>query len=257
MSEQTETPALRPELSDEFVGLIRGIFTRATSAFIIIFGRRETGKTDLSLLIAEILYSLGIVKWVATNIKIYHSPFPIEHITSLEDLRLWCQTHEGLKLFILDEAGKAARRRTPMASLNIKILDDLQILRKYKLSSIWIAPAEKYIDSASLGSDVLDAIFSKPNFKNPKVALYDDLLEDEHKSITDIPPTSIEFDTWDVAPFTERSAKKVPKFKDKDLEMLWKWSHGETCKGLGLFPTQLNRILRKFVKEVLEREHNT
>ncbi|MDH7607701.1 MAG: hypothetical protein QHH12_08130 [Candidatus Bathyarchaeota archaeon] len=242
------------QLSDEFIDLITHLFKRGTSAFLIIFGRRETGKTDFGLLIAEILYNEGLIQNVATNIKIYNSPFEIKHITNLDDLKLWCRETHGKKLFIFDEFGKAFRRRTPMASLNVKLIDEFQILRKYKLSTVAVTVDEKYIDQTALGSDVLDGIFIKTDYKNPKVALYLDNLEYFRKRITGIPRTSIDFDTWDVAPFKEHGPKAKPAFKDRDLEICWEWSHGKTIKDLGLHNQQLNRIVRKFVKEVMERE---
>ena len=244
------------QLSQKFVDIILHLFLRQTSSCILILGRRESGKTDFSLLIAEILATKGIIKNFATNVKIYSSPFPVERITNLDDLRFWCENTRGKKLFILDEAGKSLRRRTPMSSLNVKLLDNLQILRKYKLSIIFIAPHEKYIDSAALGSDIVDAVFIKPNYKNPKIALYDDWMEGTTLTLTNIPRTSIKFDTWDVAPFTEHGPKQKPKFKDRDLEILWDWSHGATVKDLGLHPQQINRLCRKFIREVLEREHH-
>jgi len=143
-----------------------------------------------------------------------------------------------------------------MSSLNIKLLDDLQILRKYKLSLILIAPHEKYIDNATLGSDVLDARIIK-NPWNPKIALYVDYFRSTPIEFYDVPRTSVKFDTWDVAPFTEHGPKQKPKFKDRDLEILWDWSHGATVKDLGLHPQQINRLCRKFIREVLEREHHT
>ena len=242
------------QLNEEFTDIITHLFTRGTSAFIIIFGRRETGKTDFGLLIAEILHGKGVIENFATNIKIYDAPFPFRHITNLDDLRLWCREVPGRKLFIFDEFGKAFRRRTPMSSLNVKLIDELQILRKYKLSTIAITVDEKYIDQTALGSDVLDGVFMKTDYKNPKVALYLDNLENFRKRITDIPRTSVNFDTWDVAPFKEHGAKEKPAFKDRDLQVVWEWSHGKSSKDLELHSMQLNRIIRKFCKEVLERD---
>lgn len=258
---ETETEAAARQvlarLKPPFIDLIKHLFSRGTSAFLFIFGRRETGKTDMALLLAEILYALGIVEAVATNIKIYRSWFPIERVDNLDDLEAWCHKYAGRKLFILDEAGRAMPRRQAMSSLNRKLIDKLQILRKYKLSSIWIAPHDKYVDTNSLGSDVLDGLFLKPNFQNPKVALYHDSLEDIDKTITGVPPTSISFDTWDSAPFTERSSAKAPSFKDKDKELLWKWSNGATAETLGMARMQISRLSRRFIKEVLQRERNT
>lgn len=224
------------------------------SVCVMMLGRRGSGKTDMALLIMETLNKFGVMAVFATNIKIHSSTFHIEHITNLEDLRFWCKDNRGRKLFIFDEAGKSIRRRTPMSKLNVEMLDQLQILRKYKLSLILIAPHDKYVDNAALGSDVLDAIIVKHNFKNPKVALYRNLFEDFEVWFTDIPRTLVDFDTWDVAPFRRDAPTLKPQFKDKDMNTLWEWSHGKSAKELGLHSMQLHRLNKKFIKEVLERE---
>jgi len=239
---------------DHPVKLIKYLFTRGTSAFIIIFGRRETGKTDFALLIAETLWKEGIIKNFATNIQIYESSFPITRIDNLDDLTLWCKNTRGKKLFIFDEFGKAMRRRSPMSSLNIKLIDHFQILRKYKLSTIAITVNEKFVDNVALGSDILDGAFLKPNYKNQKIALYRDYLEFFTKSINEIPGTSVDFDTWDVAVFKEHGVKLKPKFKDRDREILWDWSHGVKARDLGVKRMQIHRLSTKFIREILERE---
>jgi hypothetical protein len=241
---------------NKFEKVILDLFERL-SVCIIILGRRGSGKTDMSLLIAEVLNKFGIINVFATNIKIYESPFEIQHITNLQDLELWAKNTQGKKLFILDEAGKSLRRRTPMSGLNIQLIDNLQILRKFKLSLIIIAPHEKYVDSATLGSDILDAIIVKTKFKNPKIALYRDAMEENEIWFNNIPPTQLKFNTWDIAPFKRTSELQIPKFKDSDLTVLWEWSHDKTYKDLGIHPQQLNRILRKFVKEIMERDLHT
>lgn len=237
--------------------LFKTIFTRVTSCCLMILGRRNTGKTDLSLLIAEILFNLNILTHVASNIHIYSSPFPIQQITNIDDLEFWASNNKGKKLFILDEAGKSLRRRSPMSKLNIKLLDNLQILRKFQLSLIMIAPHEKYIDSATLGSDVLDGTIFKPFYKNQKVALFNDWLEEDQLWLNGIPSTSIKYNTWDVAPFVLHGESVKPVFKTEDLSLLWDWSHGATYKSLNVHPQRLNRIVRKFIKEVMEREVHT
>jgi len=141
-----------------------------------------------------------------------------------------------------------------MSKLNIELLDNLQILRKYKLSIIMIAPHEKYVDSAALGSDVLDGVFTKRYFNNPKVSIYEDKIENFTVSIKRIPSTTIRFDTWDVAPFKATKPSEKPKFRVKDLDVLWEWSHGKTYKDVGLDRKQINRLVRKFIREVLENK---
>lgn len=208
------------------------------------------------MLVAEILSKFKEVEHFATNIKIYNSPFIIQHIDNLEDLEEWASSLQGRKLFLLDEAGKTLRRRTPMSRLNVEWLDNLQILRKYKLSIIMVVPAERYIDSAALGSDVLDAVVLKPNFKNPKIAYYEDKLEGYSTKLYDIPRTTVKFDTWDVAVFKKSGVKKKPKLKTKELNVAWEWSHGLTSKDLGLHTMQLNRILKRIMKNLLEEKYH-
>lgn len=224
------------------------IFKHGNSVCIYIKGRRGTGKTDHSLFISEIVQANNLVKDFATNIKIYKAPYEIDYITNLDDLTDWCNVGTRRKLFILDEAGKSLRRRTPMSKLNIELLDKLQILRKFKLSIIMIAPDEKYIDSASLGSDVLDATIDKPEFNNPKIAIYADLMLRKIEGFSNIPATSIKYDTWDIAPFTLH--RQIPKvqFSDPELRVLAQLGQGVKYSDIGLHPQQINRIVRKFCR---------
>ena len=244
-------------LSPKFLNLIKYLWRRGVSkdsVFVIIFGRRGTGKTDFSLLLCEILYNLGIIQHFATNIKIYDSPFPIEHINNLDDLTLWAETHTGRKMFILDEAGRSMARRTPMSKINVEILKKLQIIRKYKLSLQFVTPNEAYIDSATLGSDILDGVFRKPNFRNQKILLYLDNLEGFRVRYCGIPSTSIKFDTWDSADFTLKRIILNPLFSDQDHALLWRWANGETLKEIGVHPEAFRRITRKFLKEHLKMD---
>jgi ABC-type sugar transport systems, ATPase components len=240
------------QVSKNFGNFVVHLFRREISGFIIILGRRGTGKTDLSLLIAEILVGKGLFEQVATNIKIYDSPFPIKSIMNLEDLKYWCKNTEGRKLFIFDEIGKGMTRRRPMSSLNVKLIHQFNTLRKYKLSIVATTINEKYVDSAILGEDTLDGFFFKPNYRNPKVALYQDNLEDLDLDLYDIPKTTVKFDTWDSAPFAEHSPNTKAHFNDKDLEILWRWSNGHTIKALGLHRMKINRLCRKYIRESLD-----
>jgi len=241
-------------VSKDFSDFIVHLFKRQISGFIIILGRRGTGKTDLSLLIAEILVCKGILESVATNVKIYDSPFLIKEITNLEDLKYWAKNTAGVKLFLFDEIGKGMTRRRPMASLNVNLIHQFNILRKYKLSIVATTINETYVDNAVLGQDILDGYFFKPNFRNPKVALYQDYLEDLDLDIYDLPKTTVKFDTWDSAPFTEHSPNSRPQFKDKDLQIIWEWSQGKTYREFGLHPQSIHRILKKYVREKIEQD---
>lgn len=231
--------------------LILDLFKRP-SVIIFIRGRRGSGKTDISLLIAETLYKHKVISEIATNIKILESPFTINHISSLDDLEAWLKSSRSRKLYILDEAGKAIRRRAPMSSLNIHILDNIQVIRHYRASLIIIAPSDEFVDRAALGEDILDVVITKPSFKNPKVALWADLIDMQQFTLKNIPATSVRYDSYDVAPFTKTSPIKTPRFKDEDMKLLWAWSHDQLTNLTGAQRTQLCRLRKNFIKNTLE-----
>jgi len=236
------------------IALIKFLFKRQVSNFYIIIGRRGSGKTDFALFLLEILEHFGITKHFATNIKIYDSSFPIEPISDLESLTEWASETKGKKVYVLDEAGRAFKRRKPMSAINVEIIDKLQILRKFKLSLLFSVPAKSYLDKASFGSDVLDGVFKKLSYKNPKIALYKDMLETFTLRLWQIPKTLIQFDTWDSAPFNLKSKNQKPKFKDTDLNYLWNYAEGGKIVDSGLHPQEFRRILKKYLKESLKQQ---
>lgn len=249
----------RADINPLFIQVIKRLFIMQDSTFAIVFGRRGTGKTALALLVAEILYTLGLVKHVATNTKIYNSPFPIDHIDNLEDLRYWAKSKHGRKLFIFDEIADAMSRRRPMAHLTVELIKQFNKLRKYKLSVTGTTISKSVLDSAAMDHDLLDAVFDKPFFpKNHplacKIAHYTNFLTGEELTITELPNTSVNFDSYDASPFTEKPKINPRKFKDEDMRLVYEWSQGKTGKDLGLHPMQLNRKVRKILNYFFENQ---
>jgi hypothetical protein len=143
-----------------------------------------------------------------------------------------------------------------MAGLNVQLIGDLQILRKYKLSLIILAIAPKFVDGSVLGPDILDGYFTKPHFSDPKKLLYVDYLENFDLDFRNIPRTNIKFDTWDTSTFLKDAPTAKPQFKDEDLNRIYSWAQGASIRSLGVHPEQFRRSLRKFAKEVMEREQH-
>jgi len=240
------------EFTNSFVKIFTFLFSRQISNFYIIFGRRGSGKTDFALLIAEILHHFKLAKWFATNTEIINSPFTIEHIDNLEDLIFWASETKDRKLFIYDEVGKTVKRRSPMSSLNVKMIDELQTIRKHKLSLLATTIDESNTDKAILSDSVLDGVFVKPNFQNPKKAYFIDYLTNFNPPpFFLIPKTVVKFDTWNSSPFKEHGKHRKPTFKDKDIQDVWEWCNGRTYKDLDLHPMELNRKVRKICKTLL------
>lgn len=240
------------ELTNNFVKIFTYLFSRQISNYYIVFGRRGSGKTDFALLIAEILYHFKLAKWFATNTEILSSPFIIEHIDNLEDLMFWASETKGRKLFIYDEVGKTVGRRTPMSSLNVRLINEFQTIRKHKLSIIATTIDESNTDKAILNESVLDGVFVKPDFENPKKAYFIDYLRNRNPPpFYFIPKTVVKFDTWNSSPFKEYGKHRKPTFKDKDIQDVWEWCNGRSYKDLGLHPMELNRKVRKICKTLL------
>ena len=72
-----------------------------------------------------------------------------------------------------------------------------------------------------------------------------------------VPKTTIPFDPYDIAEFNLTRPKQIPAtIKDEHLKILWEWAiNDKSIHSLGLHPMQMNRIVRKFVKQVLESEY--
>lgn len=250
----TTLTQLKPNLLEKW---ILKVFSHGDSCAGVVMGRRNTGKTDHALLIAEVLFKFHKISRFAANIKIYETPPNMEiiHICDLETLTSWAAVEPGRKLYILDEAGKAFRRRTPMSKLNIELLDKLQILRKYKLNLIMITPAEKYIDGASIGSDVIDFVVVKPEFNNQKIGDYFDAMRRENISFANLPGTRIKFDTWDIAPFTLKPVNSKINFPSKAVEYCYKNAkEGLTADKLGIDHKQLNRFYKQSILYFVENQ---
>jgi hypothetical protein len=66
-----------------------------------------------------------------------------------------------------------------------------------------------------------------------------------------IPPTSVSFDPYMIAPFQENPSGTL-LFKDKDQQLLWEWCNGKSTRELGVHSMTLNRLVRKYVKTTME-----
>lgn len=234
----------------DFLKLIKYLFNRHLSAFFIVFGRRGTGKTDFSLYISEAVKGLDLVGPVATNIKIYDSPFfDIDFIDNLDDLTAWARGSAQKKLYIFDEAGQSLPRRSPMSKIVVEWIKKLQIVRKYKLCLLFVTPDEKYLDSTNLGSDILDGVFRKPDGFGPqKNALYKDTLQYFKIPIHNIPRTIIKFDTWDSAEFTLHRKITKKMFEARELQILWERANGKKLSEIGLHPQAYKRLELKYLR---------
>lgn len=177
---------------------------------IFVCGAKEKGKTDFSLWLGEYSFFMGYRTKIATNISAEASDYSIRQITNLPDLKEWL-AGSGRKLFILDEAGKHIRKLRFMTQKNIEMMDIIQVIRHFDAGFIGIAPSETFIDNNFLNTDILDAKIRKINKKVAKVYNY---LHKESSFIYDIPPTSIFFNSKDIARFSMTKKADLTKMGD-------------------------------------------
>ena len=211
--------------SEALIKHTKSVFLRQNSNYNFIFGRRGKGKTDFALLLSEILHSIQPKLLVATNIKIYASPFKIESISDLQTLRNWCEAYKGVpKLVIIDEMGIVAKRRRFMSSINIKLIEDLQVLRKYNLNIIYITQTENVIDSTLIDLDYLDGFYDKYALDYIE---YTDIYGNHYLDhvFTGLPKTQINLFSSVVARFTEYPTEneESKKFFGVYEELARKW----------------------------------
>jgi len=225
---------------------IKWIFTNFPAPICFITGRMGYGKTDFSLLIAEYLLKENALKYVGSNIKIDHPNF--EYITNVYKLKRWLQ-RKGDKLFILDEAGIYVDSRSALSRLNKEIRKIGFLLRKFDGKLIFVTQRSEDIDSTFRHTDIWLATFHKINLKTCKV--YANPL-DEPITLHNIPPTSIKFNTKDIAFFGfEPTQEDAESFEDKLLtEWLECGNFSKVAKRHNLYPMQVKRIILERVKQL-------
>jgi len=224
-------------------------------SIVLIGGRWKTGKTDFALFIAECLlkmpYGQGegmMISEVASNIKTDNPNF--KYIYDLVSLRNWLYESNCRKLYIFDEASEHLPSRRAMASKTVNFVQLIPEISKAHARMIVIGHQLLTIDKTFLDEVWCRGVFIKLGLK--KAQLFSSLLTRPY-TFSNIPPTSIKFDPYAIAPFTETPSGKL-YFKDEDKQLVWRWLNGESYKQLGVHNMKLNRIVKKILRFYMENE---
>lgn len=222
---------------------------------VLIGGKWKTGKTDFGLFIAETLLKMlfgqgagTMISEVATNIETDNKIF--KHVYDLVTLRQWLYATNKRKLYILDEASEHLPSRRAMTKKTVSFIQLIPEISKAHARMIVIGHQLLTIDKTFLDEVWCRGVFIKKNLKTAQ--LFSGLIV-KPMSFQNIPPTNIKFDPYAIAPFQEKPSGKVI-FKDEDRQLLWDWSNGKTYKDLGVHPMKVNRMVRKYIQEMLEVE---
>jgi len=226
---------------------------RYDAPIVFITGRFGFGKTDFSLLIAEILLENKIIKKFGSNIGIKNpQDYPFQHITNIVQLKKWLYPKTEPKLFILDEAGIHTDRRNPTGRINREIRHIGFLLRKFSGKFIFISQRGEDIDSTFAHTDIWLATFHK--IRKDKALLFSNVHMNP-KLIRNIPRTSIKFDTRDIAPFSLEPTNLSEGATTKEEKIFYDWletgSYHKVGKKYGLFAQEVKRIVLNQVKALV------
>ncbi|MCS7106204.1 MAG: hypothetical protein NZ942_02730 [Candidatus Aenigmarchaeota archaeon] len=221
---------------------------------VFVTGRFGTGKTDFSLLIAEILLKNGVIHKFGSNIKVIDPKgYNYTYITNLVSLKEWLYPKHEHKLFILDEAGINIDRRNPLGKLNKQIRYLGFLLRKFRGKLIFISQRSKDIESTFADTDIWLATFKK--LSKTEAILVSNVFTDPYH-FYNIPKTSLDFDTYDIAMFTSEPNYSDLEAKTLERKILYDWlehgNYGKIAKAYGLHIQQVKRIILNEVKDITQ-----
>lgn len=243
--------ALDPEITRDLPPDLYTLLNHS-SAIIIIDGKRDSGKTDFSLLLAEGALNSGVVSSVATNI-ISEDP-RLKQITNFPDLDYYLKFGSGRKMFILDEAGDALTSARWMSAMSVKMLGTAQLIRHYRGRMVFIAPSKDFIVKYLQHPNLKDCIIEK---KKRKIASVKNYITGRAYNLYDIPPTSLKF-SQHPASFSLEKPINLDKLADYERDLyeygVLNKSYTTIARETGRHDIQVQRNIKKFAKAYFEQK---
>lgn len=200
ISERMKIPKI--QTLDQFIK--KTYSRRYQSVFTCTVGQNQSGKTDWCLYQMERIHALGLGDAFGANMPL-EADFEIDFIEDFQTLEKRCRMlnpdpfKQGIKryFFFASEMGKWAPQDQPW--LNVKFIEELQLVRKYGLSMI--ADGIDRIDKRILNESHFHGKFTKLSKDHPDKAMYEDWFNGRKVKLFEIPQTKIKFDTWYSARF--------------------------------------------------------
>ena len=231
--------------------LIKRIYKRKyQSVWTACLGANQSGKTDWNLFQMERIHALGLGDAFGSNMPDLDATFPIEFIEDFPTLKKRCQMLNpnpekyGLKqyFFFGSEMGDWAPKDQPW--LNVKLIKELQLVRKYGLSLL--GDAISRIDSRILSPNHFHGYFEKISKAKPQTAVYYDWFNGKKVKIYNIPRTSIGFNTFYSAHFymePQLEGARIPL--SPEHEIVKKYLECGSWKGADIHPQEGKRAIAK------------
>jgi len=229
---------------------------RDDSHFTIITGKNKSGKTTLAINLMEHAFEDPELKFkgFGSNVQgVKSCPFEMDFITDLETLKDKAKGTNGKYLFLFDEMGKSMGKRRFMAKLNTEFLNQLQVIRKYKLSLIGCAIGDS-VDREVLKPYYLNSYIDKGSRYTKKNMTYFDIDLEATRQFTNLSKCKTKFHQYSVATFYTQRILKPSDFKDEKRQRLLSYAQGTPIKDLGVHYEIFNREVRAFIEQKLRQE---
>jgi hypothetical protein len=186
--------------------LVKKIFSKKKqSVWVVTTGRKQTGKTNFTLRLMEILHEENLAHGFGSNVESLKAPFDVDFINDYQTLKQKCQMlnpdpeRHGIKRYFYfgSEMGKFLPRDQPHR--NVKFIEELQLVRKIGLN--WLGDGINRIDRRVINATHFDGEFVKVSISRPDLALYRNYQTQQQITIEGIRPTSLKYNTWESCNF--------------------------------------------------------
>lgn len=209
------------------------------------------GKTDFALLLTEMCFTLGLIQIAASNTETKDG---IDFINDFQNLDYWLTSSKRRKMFLFDEAIEAAQRRRAMSNINVEWIRRIPQLSKSRCHLLVITQETELTESAFFKWSFLRGVWTKLN-RTTVTFMSRYVANGKVLKWIDLPPTTIKFDPYLLATFTEKPIS-VKGFKDSDYKQLYDhYFNGKNWKDLGMRDHMvLARLKDKILKFHLEQK---
>lgn len=246
-------------------GLVKKIFSKKKqSVWVVTTGRKQTGKTNLTLRLMELLEEEKLADGFGSNLESLKAPFDFDFIEDFKTLKKRCQMlnpdpeKRGIKryMFFGSEMGKWLPRDQPHR--NVKFIEELQLVRKIGLN--WLGDGIDRIDGRVINATHFDGEFKKLSITRPDIAIYKNYQTGLEIPIYGIKPTTLKYNTWESCNFymePQTEENNIPL--NPDHQIVKRLIEAGSIKATGLHPQEVkrarDRVLEYHLKHCISAIH--
>ena len=191
-------------MKSEWIKILKRIFEHE-AIIIIVKGFWKHGKTNVALKLMEDCLEIGIIQIGATNIRIKESDKIrfIEDMPSLKEFHYDDSINPKHKMYIFDEAGKLALRRSAMSKENREWMKFIPELSKGRMKLVVVTQQEFMTDSIFTETEFTRAVFtaSKHEKYGYSIGIESELLDTSLIYIQKFPKCKIKYMPYGSAEF--------------------------------------------------------